>query len=61
MRTTADEHRDEAIKNINAAALNLAKIVVEDCEGHDAYTKEYTAKLHQVFNELMSIKKRMSE
>lgn len=54
--TTADEHRDTALEEVDSALRHLAQIVVYQCNGANEYSKEYTTKLSESFSALMKIR-----
>jgi len=56
MRTTADEHLDNAKEHLRAAIADLSRIVVEQCDGHDDYREAYRLKLKRLFNKLIDMR-----
>lgn len=47
VRTTADEHKDEGIKNLKDAIHNLRQSINEDVWGGDDWNSEYKKKLRR--------------
>jgi len=60
VRTAADERLDSAHQHIKEAIRDLSAIVIEECWGYDEYKEEYTEKIHEVLQELMTLKKKLN-
>lgn len=59
IQTTADDHRDAALNNIQEAIRNISKIVIEECWGLEEYKKEYQETLSDVLSELIKMRGRL--
>jgi len=61
VRTRADELLDEARSNLRKAANALSELVLEDdvWGWEDGYTEEFRVGVHDVFSELITLKKRL--
>lgn len=59
VRTTADEHLEMALKDINSAIRALSEIVVSQCSGHDSWNEEYHAKIRESFSSLLEIRQKL--
>lgn len=55
--TRADEHLSAARERINEAILELDQIVVQECSGHDEYSRDFRDKLETVFATLRQMKR----
>jgi hypothetical protein len=58
-QTTADDHRDAAVENVQAAIVHLSEIVVNACHGHDEFREEYKADLRKSLYELTEVRDRI--
>lgn len=57
VHTAADDALDKAAEHIHEAILNLNRLLVEQCWGHDEYSAEYDEKVQRAFNDLIRIRK----
>ncbi len=60
VRTAADERLDSAHQHIKEAIRDLSSIVIEECWGHDEFREDYTETIHEVMQELISLKKKLN-
>ena len=56
VRTAADEALDQACSSVQDAVKSLSEIVVDRCGGHDQWNEEYTKKIQQALNNLLSVR-----
>lgn len=59
VRTTADERLDQADQNMKEAVKALSDIIVGECWGHDQFRADYTDTIHEVFNGLVKLRKKL--
>ena len=56
VNTAADTHLDEAKRYIQNAIKEFSEIVINKCDGHDGYTKEYQIKIKFSLSKLLDIR-----
>lgn len=59
VRTTADEHRDNAVEGITTAINHFSKIVVERCSGTETFAKGYLALMTRSMSELIAMRENL--
>ena len=59
VKTAAQENIDNAVRDINSAITNLAKVVVDQCWGTDDFKDYFKSALKQSFQELIEIRDRI--
>lgn len=59
VRTSAQENRDDAKKDINDAIKQLSEIVIDEIYGWDEFTSEYLETLKDILFKLLEIKKEL--
>lgn len=56
VKSAAQENVESAVRDINSAITNLAKVVVEQCWGTDEFKNHYKDALKQSFQQLIEIR-----
>lgn len=59
--TTADEKLHEARQHIADAIRSLSAIVIDECWGHDDFSKEYRNKIDTAFESLRQAKRDLAQ
>lgn len=61
VKSAAQENVESAVRDINSAITNLAKVVVDQCWGTDDFKDIFKADLKQSFHELIEIRDRIQK
>ena len=57
VRTDADIHLQGAKDNLQESLEDLSQLLVNDCDGHDAWNEEYTNKMVEAFSLMQKAKR----
>lgn len=57
--TTADKALDDADEHLREAIRELSRLVVDRCDGHDDYSKEYQVDIQEAFVSLLGIRAKL--